>query len=403
MSKDWNAFKRKVKNRQFAMDTSWRGTGKRTADSHIGNPAELRWEQLQETLEEARESSYFDGYWMLTSSGGFFGRVRLFFKKVIRKLLKVFLGWYLFPIYQRQSHCNGKLVNAVALERDLLAQLSQRVDALEQQNRELNNTLEQQNRELNNTLAEKEGRLAQAETQLYKMQELPSDDDDFYHSFEEKFRGSRDEIKARLQIYVPVVQEQLPDWSARRFVDLGSGRGEWLDILRDNGATDYVGIDLNQRQNAICESFGHPTICGDCLKYLEEQQDKSVDLVSGFQLIEHLTSSDFVKLLQECYRVLKPGGAILFETPNPNNLVVAANTFYFDLSHKRPLHPDLAVFIAEWCGYKGAVAINANAHPRWVSIVEETERTNPELLYQFNDIKWQLYGPQDYALFAIKE
>ena len=239
---------------------------------------------------------------------------------------------------------------------------------------------------------------------LYKMENLPTDDDEFYHCFEERFRGTREDIRDRLRVYVPVLCRHLPDWSGATFVDVGSGRGEWLDILKENGATDYVGVDLNQRQNEICEGFGHKTICGDCIEYLAALPEGSVDLISGFQIIEHLCMSDLMELLKQSYRVLKTGGMILFETQNPRNLIVGADTFFIDPSHKRVLEPRMVEFLAEWCGYRQVQILDVNSHEKWAGITEESVvEKNTEIVKAVNELYWLFYGPQDYALFAVKE
>ena len=65
-----------------------------------------------------------------------------------------------------------------------------------------------------------------------------------YRRFEDRFRGSREEVKRRLNVYLP-----LPDCVASdlrtpgRAFDLG-GRGEWLELLSEHGWR-VTGVDLN--------------------------------------------------------------------------------------------------------------------------------------------------------------
>jgi len=485
-------FQRKVENRMFAIEHSGKEAGPdATGDGQkIESKEPHTWDVLNENLSDADACKFFDGYLPLYSHHTFWGSFIIFWKKVLRKLLKIFLGWYIFPIYQRQSHFNGKIINAVSSERDLLAGLYEKID-------ELNGTIEklkEQNQKLTSELSGMTGELSEKNRQitdeirnvrdsaaselnmaveelrtrdqslteetaslqeglesaveelrgrdqiltgetaslreglesanetisvfqrdvsastacikekLRKIENLPTDDDEFYHCFEEKFRGTREDIRDRLRIYVPIIREHLPDWSGGTFVDVGSGRGEWLDILKENGATDYVGVDLNQRQNEICEGFGHRTICGDCIEYLASLPEGSVDLISGFQIIEHLCMSDLMELLRQSYRALKKGGMILFETQNPRNLIVGADTFFIDPSHKRVLEPRMVEFLAEWCGYRQIQILDANSHEKWAGITEESAiKENEEIVKAVNELYWLVYGPQDYALFAVKE
>ncbi len=49
--------------------------------------------------------------------------------------------------------------------------------------------------------------------------------------------------------------------------------------------------------------------------------------ITGFHIVEHLSFKDLITLFDEAKRVLVRGGIVLFETPNPENLVVGACTF----------------------------------------------------------------------------
>lgn len=470
---------RKVQIRKFAIDNSWHGSPvqkqeRASVPEQPEDENQRRWDSLIENLLAADGAKFNDGYWVLYSQRKVLGPVIVFIKRAIRKLLKIFLGWYLFPIYGRQSFFNGKIVNAVALERELLyslngqlaasrdetqalrqeldaarqtadgyreelAALSQRTgeqlaedrervqelrtgfDALRQEAKDLKKEDTALRRETEDLKKEDSSIRREAEglrkdiaalledservrDRLRRIENLPTDDEQFYHEFEERFRGTRDEIRGRLQIYIPHIKERLPDWSKGRFIDVGSGRGEWLDVLKENGAADYIGVDLNARQNAVAESFGHKTVCEDCLRYLARQPDESVDLITSFQVIEHLCMSDLMELLRQSRRVLKKGGMILFETQNPANLIVGADTFYIDPSHRRPLDPRMMEFFAQWCGFQEVQIIDANSHPYWSGLpLEGRDEKDMDDIKKVNGLFWLIYGPMDYAVFGIKE
>lgn len=444
-------FERKVRNREFSL-THYTSTQKRVETcKQMENESEQAWDSLNKNISDADAAKYLDGYFAIYSTRKYIGGFIVFLKKAVRKLIKIFGGWYLFPIYERQSYFNGKIVNSVAIEREILVEVRKKIEELYSQQTKVFNQLnekektisilreenlkvheqsdslqkalqskehdlsllQEENMRLNELLngmfkqfAQLTQRTSHIETEIDKLNNLPSKDDNFYHEFEEKFRGSQDMIRERLRVYVPKLKEHLQDWSQGTFVDVGSGRGEWLDILRENGAIDYVGIDLNARQNAICAEKGHRVLQMDCIEYLASLPENSVDLVTGFQIIEHLCMSDLMTLLKESYRVLKQGGMILFETQNPRNVVVGAGTFYIDPSHKRPLDPGMVSFLAEWCGYQEVTYIDANSDPNWESLELPDQNIAPKeyrLIKEFNAIKWLLYGPQDYAVFGMKE
>jgi O-antigen chain-terminating methyltransferase len=85
-------------------------------------------------------------------------------------------------------------------------------------------------------------------------------------------------------------------------------------------------------------------------------------MVTGFHIIEHLRFDLLIRLLDECRRVLRPGGCILFETPNPENLVVGAYTFHFDPTHRHPLPPKLIEFVVRERGFADVEILRL--HPR---------------------------------------
>ena len=464
MNDSLKEFQRKVNIRKFSIDNSWRAddykkctaTSGENAGNDIGNAGHELLSLLNDNLSEADGCKYTDGYFPISSQRRYFGRFVVFCKRVIRKLLKIFLGWYIFPILHQSSHFRGKILNAVSLERDMILQLENTYSAHQQQmsgalselrektDVEMRRGLESVRDEIKereaanrnavdqlrcvleglcrrveetervdkengdrlrneiNLLRSENARLAEELVEMRGKGLHMSDD--FYHDFEEAFRGSQEEIKSRLQVYVPIIKSHLADWSKGTFIDIGSGRGEWLDILKENGAVNRIGVDLNKRQNDICEEKGHKTVCEDCIFYLKKQSDGSIDLITGFQIIEHLPLSVFVQLLEQCKRVLKPGGMILFETQNPNNLVVGADTFYIDPSHIRPLEPRLIEFLVQWAGFTDVKIIPANASPNWVGVDRNSVPVNmQDVADRFNEVYYRLYGPQDYSVFALRE
>ena len=450
MSDSLKEFQRKIKSRKFAIENSWKADA--LLQDEVPSPSngqepsqdpydwESRYALLNENLLEADANKYTDGYFPICSRKKYVGKFIVFWKRAVRKLLKIFLGWYIFPIFARTNHFRGKMVNAVSLERELLVQLQQqllseksdreneyssirasvadlsmRMQQLEKSQDELHDAIRGVRDETGEWKHTAEEQIRQLDKQLTDLNEKVTDldrychrndldmSDEFYHDFEETFRGSQEDIRNRLQVYVPIIKEHLPNWENGTFVDVGSGRGEWLDVLKENGAADYVGVDLNHTQNKICEERGHRTVCMDCVQYLQEQPSESVDLVTGFQIIEHLPLPVFVQMLEECRRVLKPGGMILFETPNPDNLSVGADMFYMDPSHKRPLVPNLTRFFVQYCGFYEIQVIDTNTHDAYIEFPNnQIGEENKKLVQHLNDISWKLFGPQDYAIFAVK-
>ncbi|WP_021026194.1 bifunctional 2-polyprenyl-6-hydroxyphenol methylase/3-demethylubiquinol 3-O-methyltransferase UbiG [Comamonas sp. B-9] len=168
----------------------------------------------------------------------------------------------------------------------------------------------------------------------------------FYRAFEDRHRGSRELIRERLQVYLPYIKPLLALHPPAAALDLGCGRGEWLEWLGQLGFQAH-GVDLDAGMLEACVSLGLSVSQRSALVQLADQESESLSIVSGFHIAEHLEFADLEKLVMEAMRVLKPGGLLILETPNPENLVVGSCNFYMDPTHQRPIPPLLLSFLAE--------------------------------------------------------
>jgi 2-polyprenyl-3-methyl-5-hydroxy-6-metoxy-1,4-benzoquinol methylase len=218
------------------------------------------------------------------------------------------------------------------------------------------------------------------------------DEESFYYEFEELFRGTRDEIKERLKVYLPMVAGFANDASAR-VVDVGTGRGEWLELLAENGI-NATGVDLNSDMVRACRERGYAAECMDAIAYLQQQAEGSLAAVTGFHIIEHLPFEVLIALFDAALRALRPDGLIIFETPNPENLTVGACNFYYDPTHRHPIVPAVAQFMARQRGFAHADILRLHPYPDTHRLPEDSE-----IARRINNA---LYGPQDFAVLAWK-
>jgi SAM-dependent methyltransferase len=143
----------------------------------------------------------------------------------------------------------------------------------------------------------------------------------------------------------------------------------------------------------MCRGFELDAVVGDAVEHLRDLPADSFGAVSGFHIIEHLPFKTFVELLDASLRALAPGGAILFETPNPDNVLVGSRNFYLDPTHRNPLPKEMPVMIAEARGFARAHA--RVLHPTGQSFGAEDKALGERLDGLF-------FGPEDYALVAWK-
>jgi SAM-dependent methyltransferase len=223
---------------------------------------------------------------------------------------------------------------------------------------------------------------------------IPSMDDALYVAFENKFRGTRQEIKNRVRVYLPSVARALSTAGGGTVLDLGCGRGEWLELLREENIP-ASGVDNNRVMVEECRSRSLLVEQADVMDYLKEQHRNAFAAVTGFHLIEHLPLNIWIRLLDETLRILKPGGVAIFETPNPENVLVGSNTFYFDPTHRNPLPSATLQFIVRERGFDAVEVVQL--HP------VDSENLLTETSPVANKFNYYFYGPRDYAILAWKK
>ncbi len=265
--------------------------------------------------------------------------------------------------------------------------------------------LEAQVRDLASELAKNAQRVAGLETEL---RELRSTVDgggprfaDLYADFTDRFRGSTDEVTAKLTGYLPDVRRLVggagrSDDAGGGVVDVGSGRGEWLALLRDAGIP-ASGVDANSSFVEAGRVRGLELVHGDAVGHLRDLPSGSVDIVTAFHLIEHLDVEKLLALLAAARHALRPGGCVLLETPNPSNLRMGACDFYNDPTHRSPLPPALTEYLVSASGFDDVEVrlLHPNRSP-----FEHGGGGDDQQVRQV--VAQALYGPQDYAVLGYK-
>lgn len=227
--------------------------------------------------------------------------------------------------------------------------------------------------------------------------------DALYSAFEERFRGSREEVTRRLSVYLPVLDKAGVRDSDAPVLDVGCGRGEWLELLGQHGYTAR-GVDFNKEFVLHGQEQGVDLVHAEAVGYLGSQPDGSCAAVTSFHVVEHLPAGRLVELLRQIHRVLRPGGIMILETPNPENHIVGACNFYLDPTHVAPLPPALLQFLTEQAGFSTTCVARVNSDT-WGIPLDCVPRDAPHALQMnaaIHVLNHAHYVAPDYAVIAQK-
>lgn len=212
-----------------------------------------------------------------------------------------------------------------------------------------------------------------------------------YFRFENYFRGPREAVKQRQEIYLEYFR------NCRSILDIGCGRGEFLELMRDNGLS-AVGVDTYPDFAEYCCSLGLNAVCDDGIGYLSRLQ--SIDGIFVGQVVEHLTVDQIISLIETAYSKLSDGGVIIMETPNPQSLSIYVNAFYIDPSHVKPVHPETLKYLLKNAGFSNIETVFTESSKPEV-VIPPLKNEN-EFNQAMTTVQSMLFGSQDYAVIARK-
>jgi len=192
------------------------------------------------------------------------------------------------------------------------------------------------------------------------------DNEVFYYLFENVFYNA-DVVKHKQQIYLKYISRK----NTYKFLDIGCGRGEFLEILQENNIR-AVGVDLNKFEITNLRQRGFEVYNADALEFLKNSNEVFAG-ISALQVIEHMEFNYLFTFLEECYKKLVNGGVIILETINPHSLIGLAN-FYVDPTHTKPLPPELLAFLLEWIGFKDLKIIYSAPLPKELRLFADIRR-----------------------------
>ena len=328
------------------------------------------------------------------------GPLVVFIQKVMRKILKFFRIPNL--LLSRQAAFNFqilKAINYLYLTADMPVEggpLSKKIYELKQENSLLRQRLDLKLEEI-----EKKYDLPK-QAAVSIVREKNRTENHNYLLFENKFRGDREEIKKRLEFSLPLFKK------ADNVLDIGCGRGEFLEMLNDQGI-NATGIDTNEAMVSFCNKIKLKVQQAEAVTYLSSVSDASLGGLIASHVIEHFSNHLLYQFVKLCFLKLENGASIVFETPNPLSIVVSATNFNLDLSHVKPLHPETVKFLLESNGFTDVHIHYLSPFPddmkfKFIkdSFFSSKKKTVDQLNKNFQKLNDLLYGYQDYAVIGKK-
>jgi len=168
--------------------------------------------------------------------------------------------------------------------------------------------------------------------------------DSLYRGFEDRFRGSMDEIREKQRVFVPIFA------GASDVLDIGCGRGEFLALLKEHRIGGR-GLDTNAAMVADARSRGLDVVHADAMAHLQSLPDGSLGGVIASQVIEHMEPPYLLALLPIVFRKMRPNAPIVLETINPACWLAFFSSYLRDFTHVWPVHPETLQYLLQANGF----------------------------------------------------
>jgi SAM-dependent methyltransferase len=218
-----------------------------------------------------------------------------------------------------------------------------------------------------------------------------------YAGFENRYRGNEEEVKKQQTQFLPFFKQ------ADKVLDLGCGRGEFLELLQENGIV-AEGIDSNEQMIEICRDKGLPCQKDDILETLIKCEDNSLGGIFSSQVIEHLPPPYLKKTIELAYFKLAPGSYLVLETLNPASVFALVQIYFLDLSHQKPIHPQTLKFLMETSGFEEVeIHYSAPLEKDRLQTLPGADETVSILNRNIDNLNRLLYAAPNYAAVGIKK
>lgn len=377
-------------------------TGRATADSGVTSLADPVLDRHAHALQRRFRDLAEPG---LGARPGLPGKAARLAKRATRKVMY----WYVEPRWRAMVDFNAAVSHLANDLGPLHANTRAQLEATSSSVHDLVSRLgsidgkvhlaEAEQRDTAATLADVESQLVALTAEIREMRRtvgttvLATPDKIDYAAFEARFRGSSEHVMAQQAEYVPLFG---PGGSPGTIVDFGCGRGEMVKLLADAGH-EAIGVDSDASMLAEAEAAGIAVVREDGFRFLKEQDDASLKGIFCAQVVEHLSTDELLQFVELAAAKIRPGGLLLVETIDPRSTFALKNSFYMDLDHFRPVHPDTLGFLCEQAGFAKVEIMGRSRHAASLLADEVEEGAEKQALQVLLE---HTFGFQDYALAA---
>ena len=218
-----------------------------------------------------------------------------------------------------------------------------------------------------------------------------------YAGFENRYRGSAADVRSQQETYLSHFKGDRP------VIDLGCGRGEFLEMLHEKGIPAR-GVDGNSQMIEICRDKGLMCEKGDILEILDAVKDGSLGGIFSSQVIEHLSPPYLKQLVGAAFRKLGASAPLILETINPTSVFALVRIYFLDLTHQRPVHPQALQFLMESFGFEEvSLVYSAPLKEDRLEDLPAGGETTAVLNRNIDKLNALLYAPSNYAAIGWKK
>lgn len=165
--------------------------------------------------------------------------------------------------------------------------------------------------------------------------------------------------------YQYYLRDWLPAGKNAAIADLACGGGNLLYYLKKRGYTKIHGVDLSPPQVRLARQVVPDVEEASLFDFLGEHPD-AFDLITGLDIIEHLTKDDVLDFLDLCHGALRPGGRLVLQTPNAETPWGSALR-YADFTHEVSFTPGCLARLLCLCGFQSPEARELGPVPKGYS------------------------------------